>query len=196
MYERFTDRSRNVMMLANIEAQRLNHEYIGTEHILLGLIADASNELAPPPPNEQAVGRIGAFLRVVLSPLDRLTDWLFDRLQNPALRGPLSPDFVSARAILKNLQIDGRAVRREVLKMIQSGPDKSTTGRLPETPRAKKVIEYALDEVHRCEHHALTTGHLLLGLLREREGIAAQVLEQMGVTIEKVRDEFRRITPA
>lgn len=95
MNERFTDRARKVMQLANQEAQRFNHEYIGTEHILLGLIKEGSGVAAH---------------------------------------------------VLKNLDIDLRKIRLEVEKIVQSGPDTVTAGKLPQTPRAKKVIEYSIEE--------------------------------------------------
>ena len=95
MYERFTDRARKVMQLANQEAQRFNHEYIGTEHVLLGLIKEGSGVAAN---------------------------------------------------VLKNLDVDLRKIRLEVEKLVQSGPDMVTMGKLPQTPRAKKVIEYSMEE--------------------------------------------------
>ena len=95
MYERFTDRARKVMQLANQEAQRFNHEYIGTEHILLGLVKEGTGVAAN---------------------------------------------------VLKNLDIDLRKIRLEVEKIVQAGPDMVTMGKLPQTPRAKKVIEYSIEE--------------------------------------------------
>src|SRR5262249_47351410 len=123
MYERFTDRARKVMQLANQEAQRFNHEYIGTEHILLGLVKEGSGVAAN---------------------------------------------------VLKNLDVDLRKIRLEVEKIVQSGPDMVTMGKLPQTPRAKKVIEYAMEEARNLNHNYVGTEHLLLGLLREQEGVAAQ----------------------
>src|SRR5438105_5853496 len=95
MYERFTDRARKVMQLANQEAQRFNHEYIGTEHILLGLVKEGTGVAAN---------------------------------------------------VLKNLDIDLRKIRLEVEKIVQAGTDMVTMGKLPQTPRAKKVIEYSIEE--------------------------------------------------
>src|SRR5438094_3807843 len=95
MYERFTDRARKVMQLANQEAQRFNHEYIGTEHILLGLVKEGSGVAAN---------------------------------------------------VLKNINLDLPKVRREVEKMVLPGPDMVTMGKPPQTPRAKKVIEYSIEE--------------------------------------------------
>jgi ATP-dependent Clp protease ATP-binding subunit ClpC len=138
MYERFTDRARKVMQLANQEAQRFNHEYIGTEHILLGLVKEGSGVAAN---------------------------------------------------VLKNLDIDLRKIRLEVEKLVQSGPDMVTMGKLPQTPRAKKVIEYAMEEARNLNHNYVGTEHILLGLLREQEGVAAQVLMNLGLKLEEVREE-------
>ncbi len=140
MYERFTDRSRKVMQLANQEAQRFNHEYIGTEHILLGLVKEGSGVAAN---------------------------------------------------VLKNLDIDLRKVQQEVEKIVQRGPggDEVRMGRLPQTPRTKKVIEYAIEEARTLHHNYVGTEHLLLGLLREEEGVASQVLMNLGLKLETVRTE-------
>src|SRR5580658_511241 len=138
MYERFTDRARKVMQLANQEAQRFNHEYIGTEHILLGLIKEGSGVAAN---------------------------------------------------VLKNLEVDLRKIRLEVEKLVQSGPDMVTMGKLPQTPRAKKVIEYSMEEARNLGHNYVGTEHILLGLLREQEGVAAQVLMNLGLKLEEVREE-------
>src|SRR6184192_1403031 len=138
MYERFTDRARKVMQLANQEAQRFNHEYIGTEHILLGLVKEGSGVAAN---------------------------------------------------VLKNLDIDLRKIRLEVEKIVQSGPDMVTMGKLPQTPRAKKVIEYSIEEARNLNHNYVGTEHLLLGLLREEEGVAAQVLMNLGLKLDGVREE-------
>jgi ATP-dependent Clp protease ATP-binding subunit ClpC len=140
MYERFTDRARKVMQLANQEAQRFNHEYIGTEHMLLGLVQEGSGVAAN---------------------------------------------------VLKNLDIDLRKVRREVEKIVQTGPggDQLALGKLPQTPRAKKVIDSAIEEARRLNHNYVGTEHLLLGLLREEEGVAAQVLINVGLNLADVRAE-------
>ena len=138
MYERFTDRARKVMQLANQEAQRFNHEYVGTEHVLLGLVKEGSGVAAN---------------------------------------------------VLKNLDVDLRKIRVEVEKIVQSGPDMVTMGKLPQTPRAKKVIEYAIEEARNLNHNYVGTEHLLLGLLREQEGVAAQVLMNLNLKLEEVREE-------
>ncbi len=138
MYERFTDRARKVMQLANQEAQRFNHEYVGTEHVLLGLIKEGSGVAAN---------------------------------------------------VLKNLDVDLRKIRNEVEKIVQAGPDMVTMGKLPQTPRAKKVIEYAIEEARNLNHNYVGTEHLLLGLLREQEGVAAQVLMNLNLKLDEVREE-------
>lgn len=138
MYERFTDRARKVMQLANQEAQRFNHEYIGTEHILLGLVKEGSGVAAN---------------------------------------------------VLKNLDVDLRKIRLEVEKLVQSGPEMVTMGKLPQTPRAKKVIEYSMEEARNLNHNYVGTEHILLGLLREQEGVAAQVLMNLGLKLDEVREE-------
>ena len=145
MFERLTDRARKVMALANQEAQRFNHEYIGTEHILLGLVKEGSG--------------VGA-------------------------------------NVLKNLDIDLRKVRLEVEKLVKSGPDMVTMGKLPQTPRAKKVIEYAIEEARSLNHNYVGTEHLLLGLLREQDGVAAQVLMNLGLKLEEVREEVLNLLGA
>jgi len=145
MFERFTDRARKVMALANQEAQRFNHEYIGTEHILLGLVKEGSG--------------VGA-------------------------------------NVLKNLEVDLRKVRLEVEKLVKSGPDMVTMGKLPQTPRAKKVIEYAIEEARNLNHNYVGTEHLLLGLLREQDGVAAQVLMNLNLKLEEVREEVLNLLGA
>ena len=145
MFERFTDRARKVMALANQEAQRFNHEYIGTEHILLGLVKEGSG--------------VGA-------------------------------------NVLKNLDVDLRKVRLEVEKLVKAGPEMVTMGKLPQTPRAKKVIEYAIEEARNLNHNYVGTEHLLLGLLREQDGVAAQVLMNLGLKLEEVREEVLNLLGA
>jgi len=133
------------MALANQEAQRFNHEYIGTEHILLGLVKEGSG--------------VGA-------------------------------------NVLKNLSVDLKKVRLEVEKQVKSGPDMVTMGKLPQTPRAKKVIEYAIEEARALNHNYVGTEHLLLGILRESEGVAAQVLMTLGLKLDEVREEVLNLLGA
>ncbi|HHH76214.1 MAG TPA: ATP-dependent Clp protease ATP-binding subunit, partial [Phycisphaerae bacterium] len=145
MFERFTERARKVMALANQEAQRFNHEYIGTEHVLLGLVKEGSG--------------VGA-------------------------------------NVLKNLGVDLHKVRMEVEKLVKAGPDMVTMGKLPQTPRAKKVIEYAIEEARNLNHNYVGTEHLLLGLLREHEGVAAQVLMNLDLKLDEVREEVLNLLGA
>jgi ATP-dependent Clp protease ATP-binding subunit ClpC len=145
MFERFTDRARKVMALANQEAQRFNHDVIGTEHILLGLVKEGSG--------------VGA-------------------------------------TVLKNFDVDIKKLRLEVEKHVKSGPDMVTMGKLPQSPRAKKVIEYAIEEARALNHNYVGTEHILLGLLRESEGIAAQVLVSLGLKLEDVRQEILNLLGA
>jgi len=138
MFDKFTDRARKVMALAREEAKRFNHEYIGTEHILLGLVKEGSGVAAN---------------------------------------------------VLQNLDIDLKKIRMEVEKIVQAGPDLVSVGQLPFTPRVKKVLEYAMEEAKSMGHNYIGTEHQLLGLLREREGVAAQVLLNLGIKLEGVREE-------
>jgi ATP-dependent Clp protease ATP-binding subunit ClpC len=133
------------MALANQEAQRFNHEYIGTEHILLGLVKEGSG--------------VGA-------------------------------------NVLKNLDVDIKKLRLEIEKLVKSGPDMVTMGKLPQTPKAKKVIEFAIEEARALNHNYVGTEHILLGLLRETEGIAAQVLMNLGLKLEDVRQEVLNLLGA
>lgn len=136
-FDKFTVRAQKVLQLAQEEAQRFNHSYIGTEHILLGLVREGEG--------------------------------------------------VAAK-VLANMGVDLNKVRQAVEFIIGRG-DRMTTGEIGLTPRAKKVIELAVDEARRLNHHYIGTEHLLLGLVREGEGIAAGVLESLGVSLEKVRSQ-------
>ena len=140
-FEKFTERARKVLSLAQEEAQRFNHNYIGTEHLLLGLVREG--------------------------------------------------DGVAAK-VLSNLNVELNKVRSAVEFIIGRG-DRIVLGEIGLTPRAKKVIELAVDEARRLNHHYIGTEHLLLGLVREGEGIAAGVLESLGVNLEKVRSQTIQI---
>ncbi len=94
-----------------------------------------------------------------------------------------------AANVLKNLDVDLRKIRLEVEKLVQSGPEMVTVGKLPQTPRAKKVIEYSMEEARNLNHSYVGTEHILLGLLREQEGVAAQVLMNLGLKLDDVREE-------
>jgi ATP-dependent Clp protease ATP-binding subunit ClpC len=135
MFKRFTDRARRVVVLAQEEAARLNHNYIGTEHLLLGLLQEG--------------------------------------------------DGVAARA-LESLGISLEAARQQVGEIIGRGK-KSPSGHIPFTPRAKKVLELSLRESRQLGHSYIGTEHILLGLIREGEGVAAQVLGRLGADQNRVR---------
>ncbi|HET6954674.1 MAG TPA: Clp protease N-terminal domain-containing protein, partial [Acidimicrobiales bacterium] len=137
MFERFTDRARRVVVLAQEEARLLNHNYIGTEHILLGLIHEGEG--------------------------------------------------VAAKA-LESLGISLEAVRQQVEEIIGQGGS-SPSGHIPFTPRAKKVLELSLREALQLGHNYIGTEHILLGLIREGEGVAAQVLVKLGADLSRVRQQ-------
>jgi ATP-dependent Clp protease ATP-binding subunit ClpC len=135
LFERFTDRARRVVVLAQEEARLLNHNYIGTEHILLGLLNEGEG--------------------------------------------------IAAKA-LESLGINLSAVREQVVEIIGQG-QQAPTGHIPFTPRAKKVLELSLREALQLGHNYIGTEHILLGLIREGEGVAAQVLQKLGAELQKVR---------
>ena len=135
MFERFTDRARRVVVLAQEEARKLNHNYIGTEHILLGLIQEGEGHAAK---------------------------------------------------ALEELNISIENVRKEVVEIIGEG-QQSPSGHIPFTPRAKKVLELSLREALQLGHNYIGTEHILLGLIREGEGVAAQVLKKLGAELAQVR---------
>ena len=137
MFERFTDRARRVVVLAQEEARMLNHNYIGTEHILLGLIHEGEG--------------------------------------------------VAAKA-LESLGISLEAVRQQVEEIIGQG-QQAPSGHIPFTPRAKKVLELSLREALQLGHNYIGTEHILLGLIREGEGVAAQVLVKLGADLNRVRQQ-------
>ena len=145
MFDRFTDRARKVMALARKEAQRFNHDFIGTEHILLGLIQEGSGVAAN---------------------------------------------------VLKNLGVEISKIRSEIEKNVQSGPSMVTMGQLPFTPRAKKVLELSMEEANELGHNYIGTEHLLLGLIRENDGVAAQVLLDLNLKLEDVRFEVLELLGA
>src|SRR5262245_23165971 len=137
MFERFTDRARRVVVLAQEEARMLNHNYIGTEHILLGLIHEGEG--------------------------------------------------VAAKA-LESLGISLEAVRQQVEEIIGQG-QQAPSGHIPFTPRAKKVLELSLREALQLGHNYIGTEHILLGLIREGEGVAAQVLVKLGADLNRLRQQ-------
>lgn len=138
----FSDRARKVMQLANQEAQRFNHEYIDTEHILLGLVKGGAG---------------------------------------------------IAAMVFSSRRIGLRDIRLKVEEIVHSGPYVFIMGKLPQTPLAKKVIEYAIEEARNLNHNYVGTEHLLLGLIREQEGVAYHVLTSLGLKLEEVREEVIQI---
>jgi ClpA/ClpB-like protein len=140
MFDKFTKRARKVLALAQEEAQQLNHNYIGTEHLLLGLVAEGEG---------------------------------------------------LAAKTLQNLGIELATVRRSVEGIVGRG-DRIVLGEIGMTPRAKKVVELAREEARRLGHNYIGTEHLLLGLIREGEGIAAGALESLGVSLDRARIEILR----
>jgi len=138
MFNKFTERARKVILLAKEEAKRFNHDYIGTEHILLGLIREGEGVAA---------------------------------------------------AVLQKLGLSPEKIRLEVEKLVQSGPSTMVSGDIPFTPKAKKVIELAMEEARSLGHNYIGTEHLLLGLIREGEGVASQVLMNLGLDLNRVRNE-------
>ncbi len=139
MFNRFTERARKVLLMAKEEARRFNHDYIGTEHILLAVIAETEGVAA---------------------------------------------------SVLQNLGVDLAVIREEVEKVIQPDSHSHVLGDLPFTPRAKKVLELAAEEARTFGHNYIGTEHILLGLLKEQEGVASQVLINLGVDLEKARKEI------
>lgn len=142
MQDRFTDRAKKVMFLAHQEAGRLNHEYIGTEHLLIGLVKEGSG---------------------------------------------------IACAVLRSFGLDINKVREEVDLIVRKGPEITTFGRLPLTPRAKRVVDSAGEYMISMGHKYVGTEHLLLGLLNENDNAAAQVIFNMGLTAEKIKAEIERL---
>ena len=144
MFERFTDRARRSVVYAQDEARELNHNYIGTEHLLLGLMRE--------------------------------------------------PESVAGRA-LQELNIGQDAAREEVIQIIGRGKG-AESGHIPFTPRAKKVLELSLREALQLGHNYIGTEHILLGLIREGEGVAAQVLVKLGGNLGVVREKVIELAPA
>jgi len=142
MFNRFTERARKVIILAKEEARRFNHDYIGTEHILLGLIREGEGVAA---------------------------------------------------AVLQKMGVSLENIRLEVEKLVQPGPTTQIIGDIPFTPRAKKSLEMAAEEARNLGHNYIGTEHLLLGLIREGEGIASQVLMNLGMDLNSVRNEVMEL---
>lgn len=139
MFNRFTERARKVIILAKEEARRFNHDYIGTEHLLLGLIREGEGVAA---------------------------------------------------AVLQKMGVSLQNIRLEIEKLVQPGPTTQILGDIPFTPRAKKVLELAAEEARSLGHNYIGTEHILLGLIREGEGVASQVLMNLGLDLNRVRNEI------
>jgi len=142
MFNRFTERARKVIILAKEEARRFNHDYIGTEHILLGLIREGEGVAA---------------------------------------------------AVLQKMGVSLENIRLEIEKLVQPGPTTQIIGDIPFTPRAKKALELAAEEARSLGHNYIGTEHLLLGLIREGEGVASQVLLNLGLDLNSVRNEVMEL---
>ncbi|MFH1228229.1 MAG: ATP-dependent Clp protease ATP-binding subunit [Planctomycetota bacterium] len=142
MFDKYTDRARKVISLSRIEAQRLGHESIGSEHLLLGLLREGSG--------------------------------------------------VAARAML-NLGLDIKKVMDEVERIIKAEPHPAAAGQLPFTPGARKALEFAHEEATHLKHDYIGTEHLLLGLLREEDGVAARIFKNLGVKLDALREEIAAI---
>lgn len=142
MFERFTEHARHVMSLENRVAQGFHHEYLGTEHLLLGLLREKEG--------------------------------------------------IAAQA-LSNLGLDRKTVRAEIEKLVEAGPETQLTEELHQTPRLKHVIQLAIEEARQLGHNQVGTEHLLLGLFKETDGVAAHALENLKVDQEKVRGEMARL---
>ncbi|HAH22004.1 MAG: hypothetical protein A2Y00_07955 [Omnitrophica WOR_2 bacterium GWF2_43_52] len=145
MFNRFTERARKVIILAKEEARRFNHDYIGTEHILLGLIREGEGVAA---------------------------------------------------AVLEKMGVDLQTIRLEVEKVVQPGPTTQILGDIPFTPRAKKALELAAEEARALGHNYIGTEHILLGIIREGESVASQVLLNLGLDLDRVRNEVMTVLGA
>jgi ATP-dependent Clp protease ATP-binding subunit ClpC len=142
VFERFTERARQVVVLAQEEARALRHNFIGTEHVLLGLLRE-----------EQGI----------------------------------------AARVLESLGVTIEAAREQVVRIVGRGDDEPAPGQIPFTPRAKKVLDLALREALSLGHNWIGTEHVLLGLAREDDGVAMQILLDHGVTSDRIRDEVIRM---
>ncbi len=142
MFNRFTERARKVIVLAKEEARRFNHDYIGTEHLLLGLIREGEGVAA---------------------------------------------------AVLQKMGMSLESIRLEIEKLVQPGPSTQILGDIPFTPRSKKSLELSAEEARSLGHNYIGTEHLLLGLIREGEGVASQVLLNLGLDLNRVRAEIMEI---
>lgn len=144
MFERFTEHARNVMALANQEAQQFGHEYIGTEHVLWGLAKEVTGVAA---------------------------------------------------TVLKHFNVDLKPLRKEMEALLEARPHKETVEALPQSQPAKDVVSGALEEARTLHHNYIGTEHLLLGLMHDSDMVSAQVLANLGLQLDAVRDEVRKLAP-
>jgi len=144
MFERFTEHARNVLALANQEAQQFGHDYVGTEHILWGLAKEVTGVAA---------------------------------------------------TVLEHFEVNLRPLRQEVEALLDSRPHRESVEKLPQAQQAKDVVTCAIEEARALGHNHIGTEHLLLGLMRDSETISAQVLANLGLQLDAVRDEVRRLAP-
>ena len=138
MFKRFTERARKVIILAREEAERYRHEYLGTEHILLGILKDGGG---------------------------------------------------IAIAVLQKVDQDNKKIRAEVERNLPKSLTSAVEGDIPFTPKAKKVLEYAVEEARLIGHNYIGTEHLLLGLIREKDGLAAKILDGLGIKLQQTREQ-------
>ena len=138
MFKRFTERARKVIILAREEAERYRHEYLGTEHILLGILKDGGG---------------------------------------------------IAIAVLQKVDQDNKKIRAEVERNLPKSLTSAVEGDIPFTPKAKKVLEYAVEEARLMGHNYIGTEHLLLGLIREKDGLAAKILDGLGIKLQQTREQ-------
>src|SRR5262249_10820637 len=154
---------------------------VGTEHILLGLIKDSSGVAA------LVLKNLGINPRQIVEEIGKLVQPGPNKVpsgnspQTPRAKTVIEEALEEARNVMKSLGLDLGKVRVEVAKVVQPGPDKVPSGKSPQTPRAKKVIEYAIEEARSLNHDTIDTLHLLLGLVREPDGVAGIVLRNLGL---------------
>jgi ATP-dependent Clp protease ATP-binding subunit ClpA len=199
-FDKFTDRARKALSLAQEEAQRFQHTYIGTEHLLLGLVREGEGVAAKVLSNlgvELKDVRDTVMERLIQMPGSELTERERQVLTLVA-RG------YTDKQIADNLYVSEQTARKHVSRILDKlglsrheviigRGDRLVRGEIGLTPRAKKVIELAVDEARRLNHPAIGTEHLLLGLVREGEGLAVGVLESLGVRLERVRTETMKM---
>ncbi|HEY7730809.1 MAG TPA: Clp protease N-terminal domain-containing protein, partial [Gaiellaceae bacterium] len=216
MFERFTERARQVVVLAQDEARALKHNYIGTEHILLGLLREEEGLAARVLESlDITVEEVRAQVARIVGQGDEVTTGQIPftprakKVLELALREALSlghnyigtehillgllreEEGLAAR-VLESLDITVEEVRAQVARIVGQG-DEVTTGQIPFTPRAKKVLELALREALSLGHNYIGTEHILLGLVRENEGVAARILLDFDADAEKIRNEIIRM---